>query len=350
VEQDVLRLTRDVRVNTEVYTAGLSTAQQLRLVTASKVGNARLLDTPMPPTAPIKPRRMLVILIVGMIGLVLGVIGAYIRKVFYGRIDDPQEIKQLFGVPLSATIPHSQGQEQLYAQIQSKSRAVSVLASSAPGDSAVESLRGFRASLQFSMRDSSNNIIVITSPTPEVGKSFVAANFATVLAAVGKKILLIDGDLRKGHLHRYFGLDRKKGLAEAILAPGIFEQIIQRNVVENVDFISTGNLPKKPAELLGHQNFGTLLRLLSGRYDYVLVDTAPVLAVADALTVGPYAGAMFNVVRGGVTTANEIEETVKRLNQAGATVTGTVFNDLRPRHARYGYGSLYEGYGYAGQA
>jgi tyrosine-protein kinase Etk/Wzc len=348
VEQEIFRLTRDVKVNTDLYTGLLNTAQQLRLITASKVGSARLLDPAEPPQRPAKPKRLMVISLAALMGLFLGVVAAFIKKRLGGRIDNPGELEQMLGLPVSATIPHTVGQERLYAQIQGESKQISVLPHDTPSDVAIESLRRFRTSLQFSMLESRNNIIMITGPTPGVGKSFVSANLAAVLAAVGKKVLLIDGDLRKGLLHRYFGLERRNGLSDAIAAEKSLDKIIHKEVVENVDFISTGDLPPRPAELLAHRNFGKLLQLLSARYDVVLIDTAPVLAVSDPLVVATHAGTMFNVVRGGVSTVGEIEETVKRLNRAGATVTGIVFNGVKARS--YAYGGRYGKYAYAYQA
>jgi tyrosine-protein kinase Etk/Wzc len=337
VEQDVLRLSRDVKVNTDVYTAVLSTAQQLRLVTASKVGNVRLLDSPEMPVKPIKPDRRQVVLNAALIGLALGVIGAFIRKTLYGRVDDAQEIERLLGVPVSATIPHSDGQDRLASRSFNDRRNVALLSHDA-SEQVIESLRRFRTSFQFAMAGSRNNIIMITGPTPGVGKSFVAANFSTVLASIGKRVLLIDADMRTGYLHRDFDLERRVGLSDAIIGEVPLDEVIHKEVRENVDFISTGNLPSSPGELLAHENFCELLKSVSSRYDFVLIDTPPVLSVSDALTIAPYAGAIFNIVRGGMNSVWEIEETVKRLNQAGAIVTGTVLNDPKSRPARYGYG------------
>jgi tyrosine-protein kinase Etk/Wzc len=347
LEQDVFRLARDVKVNTDLYTSLLGTAQQLRLMEASEAGNARLLDTAAKPVKPVRPKRMVVISFAAMIGIFLGIMVAFVKKTLSGSIHDPQEIQQALGLTLSATIPHSESQKRLYAQIQSKKKKISVLPHDAPSDRAIESLRSFRTSLQFEMLSAKNNIIVITGPTPAVGKSFVSANFAAVLAAIGKKVLLIDGDMRTGYLHRYFGLERKNGLSEFIKAETNLDKAIHKSVVENVDFISTGRLPAKPAELLAHENFGKLLDMASTRYDFVLVDTAPVLAFSDALIVGTHAGAIFNVVRSGVSTVFEIEEAVRRVNQAGRTVTGTIFNDLKSHSTRYGYGAKYGKYKYS---
>lgn len=347
VEQDVLRLTRDVKVNTDLYTSLLNSAQQLRLVKASKVGNARLLDIAESPLKPVRPKRVIVMAISLLIGLFLGVVGAFVRKNLFGGIDDPHEIEQMLGLNVSAAIPHSEKQDALYDFMQSNPKKVSVLAHEDPTDAAIESLRSFRTSLQFSMLGAKNNIVMITGPTPGVGKSFVSVNFATVLASTGKKVLLIDADLRKGYLQRYFGLKRPDGLSELIAGQGVLADMIHRNVVENVDFISTGVLPPQPAELLAHENFTAFLKEASASYDIVIVDTAPVLAVSDALVVATQVGTIFNIVRGGVSTMGEIEEAVKRFKQSGAGVTGIVFNDLKPRMGRYGYGSKYGKYRYA---
>lgn len=344
LEQEALRLNRDVKVNTELYTTLLATAQQLRLVTSSEVGNARLLDSAETPVKPIRPKRILVVLMSLMGGLFVGVLAAFGKKNLFGRIDDPEEIEQLLRVPVSGTIPYSDSQERLLGRNHEPGRKLPILPFDAPYDSAIESLRRLRTSIQFSMLESPNNVIMVTGPTPGVGKSFVAVNFSAVLASFGKRVLLIDGDLRAGNLHRYFGLSRTNGITEAISEKTELEKVIHRNVVENVDFISTGELTTKPTELLAHGNFGSMIAAFRSRYDVVLIDTAPVLAVSDALVVASHAGSILNVVRGGLSTMSEIEEATKHLNQAGHSVTGVVFNDLKARFARYGYGSRYGKY------
>lgn len=344
-EQNVQRLNRDVKINTELYTALLSAAQQLRVATESKIGSARLLDNAVIPLKPVRPKPLIVIALSAMAGLTLGVVAAYFRKMAYGRIDAPREIETLLGLPVTATIPHSVRQEKLYARLQHDKKAPAMLPLDVPSDVTVESLRHFRASLQFAMAEARNNIVMIVGPTAGVGKSFVSANFAAVLASIGKKVLLIDGDLRFGHLHEYFGVERGTGLADVITGKVMFGHAIRKDVAENVDFLSSGEMTRNPAELLAHDNFGKLLQLLSARYDFILIDTPPLLAVSDPLIIAAHAGAIFNVVRGGQTTASEVEEVVKRLNQAGHSVTGVVFNDVKHRPT-YGYGNAYGKYAY----
>lgn len=337
LEQEVLSLNRDIKVNTDLYTALLNTAQQLRLITAGKVSNVRLVDSSMMPEKPVRPNRPLIVALAVVLGLFLGVISAFIKKSLYGGIDDPDEIEKMVGVPVYATIPHSKKLKELYEKISSKSKALPLLANISSADSAIESLRTFRTALQFSMSHSKNNIVLITGATPGLGKTFVSANLAAIIATTGKRVLLIDADLRNGHLHQYFGLSRQDGLSNAITGKIPLEQVIHRRVIGNMDFISAGGLPANPSELLLRSNVGEMLQSLSANYDLILIDTTPILAVSDTLIIGAHAGAIYIVTRAGVTTASEIQESMKRLRQAGLSAKGVLFNDIKQRLGRYKY-------------
>jgi tyrosine-protein kinase Etk/Wzc len=161
------------------------------------------------------------------------------------------------------------------------------------------------------------------------------------MAATGKRVLLIDSDLRNGLLHLYFGFGRQDGLSDAIAGARTVEQVIHRGVIENMDFISTGTLPPNPAELLLRPSFSDMLQKLSAAYDLVLVDAPPILACADTMIIGSHTGAIYIMTRAGVTTPGEINESMKRLAQAGLAAKGVLFNDLKLRPGRYGYGYTY---------
>jgi tyrosine-protein kinase Etk/Wzc len=345
IEQNLVRLTREVKVNTDLYTALLNSAQQLKLITVGKVSNVRLIDAPMLPEKPVKPNRPVILALAVLAGLFLGVLVAFFRKSLYGGIDTPEQVEKMVGVPVYATIPHSKKQKELYQQVNAKHQKVPLLAAVASEDAAIESLRSFRAALQFSMPTFRNNIVLISGATPGMGKSFVSANLAALMAATGKRVLLIDADLRNGLLHLYFGFGRQDGLSDVIVGARTPEQAIHRNVIENMDFISTGTLPPNPSELLLRPSFGEMLQQLSSHYDLVLVDAPPILAVADTLIIGSHVGAIYITTRAGVTTPGEINESLKRLAQAGLAAKGVLFNDLKTRPGRYGYGY---GYGYGG--
>lgn len=345
LEQDLLRLNRDVKVNSDLYAALLNTAQQLRLVKAGKVSNVRLIDMPMLPDKPASPDKPKIIGISIAVGLFLGVAIAFFRKMLNAGIDDPRKIEQMFSARVVyATIPHSQVQERFQAKsgIRLESQPRPLLARMAPGDIAIESLRSFRTALQFSMSHFKNNIVLITGPTRGLGKSFVTSNFATIMAASGKKVLLVDADFRDGHLHDYFGVARKDGLSESITGAKSLAKTIHRGVFENLDFLSTGNLPPNPSEFLLHPNFDALLKTVSAEYDFVMIDTPPILAASDTVIIGSLVGAVFILARAGVTNESEINESIKRLNQAGISPKGILFNDLKVRareYNRYSYGN-----------
>ena len=206
-----------------------------------------------------------------------------------------------------------------------------LLAKAAPEDPAIESLRSFREALRFSMPHFRNNIVMLAGATPDIGKSFVSVNLAAVMAASGKRVLLIDADMRKGRLHQYFGVSRDLGLSTAISGAMPVAAAIHHGVMENLDFIPTGALPPNRSDFLLHPNFGELLETLSANYDMVLLRAPPILAVADALVIGAHAGAMFILTRAGVTTKGDITETIQRLNHAGISPQGVLFNDMAPR-------------------
>lgn len=347
VEQDTLRLMRDVQVNNDLYVGLLNNMQQLKLVKAGKVGNVRLLDNAPVPEEPVKPKKGLTIAVAAILGLMLGVVAAFVRNALYGGITDSQDIEQHSGLNVYATVPLSPQQAVLSEEIRLRKRGRFLLADCYPNDPSIESLRSLRTALQFAMLDADNNRVLLTGPTPGVGKSFISANLALVMATGGKRVLLVDADMRKGYLNQYFGKERQGGLSEVLVGKAAFEEAVHRNVFENLDFLSTGVLPPNPAELLLNDRMVKLLQELSGRYDLVLIDTPPVLAVSDTAILAARCGTVFLVTRFEKTTIGEVTESTKQLRQSNADVNGVVFNGLDASAYRYGYGSKYGRYRYA---
>lgn len=336
LEQDMVRLARDVKVNSELYAALLASAQQLELITVGKTSNVRLVDAPVKPDLPVTPNRPRIIAVSVFLGLFIGVLAAFIRRALQTTLDDPQQVEALFGLPIYVSIARSKVQTTLNEKQDAMSR-LPLLARVASMDVAVESLRSFRSALQFSMSHARNNIVLITGPTAGLGKSFVSANLAVVMAGSGRKILLIDADLRDGYLHRYFNVSRSGGLSDLLCGAKNPEACIHKNVIDNLDFIATGTLPPHPSELLLQPALQTLLAALSPHYSMILIDTTPILAVADSLIIGEHAGAIFLAARAGVTTPEDIAESLQRLARAGLAAKGVVFNDITLRSGRYNY-------------
>ena len=343
LEQDLLRLTRDVKVNSELYSSLLNSFQQLRLVKEGKVGNVRIVDVAAVPERPTKPQRTLIVGVAMVLGLFAGIALAFTRNSLHPGIKNANDIEQQLGMGVFASVPHSREQTVLDGPQTTDASLRQLLATQHPNDPSIESLRSLRTALQFAMLDATNNMVLISGATPSLGKSFISANFAAVLAAGGKRVLLIDADMRRGHIHKSFHLERGHGLSELITGTKTPEQVIHKAVLPQLDMITTGTLPPNPAELLMSPATAKLLQTLAPLYDIVLIDTPPVLAVSDTQVIAPLAGTLFLVARAEVTTLGEMHETKKRINQSGVEVRGVIFNDLNIYKRGYGYGY---GYGY----
>jgi len=344
-QQELLRLIRDVEVNTVLYTSLLNTAQELRVVKAGTVGNVRVVDYAVLPFAPISPNKLLVLLFAFVVGSVSGVVVAFARKALKAGVEDPDLIEKRVNIPVYATIAHSKRQDQLYKKLMADDVQQALLVTDSPDDIAIESLRNLQTALHFGTMDAKNNCIMIAGPSPGVGKSFVSVNLAAVLTNNGKKVLLVDGDMRRGHLHKYLGIDRANGLSDFISGDIPIGQVLHHTSVPGLTLIPTGNLPPNPVELLFHQRFSNCLSVLIPRYDHIIIDSPPILAATDASIIGQIAGATLMVIKSGEHPMREIEQSVKCLQRAGVNLRGLLINDMT-QNRRYGAGKYSYQYGY----
>jgi tyrosine-protein kinase Etk/Wzc len=342
-QQVILELSADVEVKASLYTTLLNNAQMLRVAKEGTVGDVRIIDYAVLPEQPIKPNRIQIIGIAFVLGLFFGVVLVFIRKSLRRGIETPGLIEKQLNIPLYATIPHSKGQEKLFNKYRKRNskkglNQLAILALAAKEDMAVESLRSLRTTVHFALLEAKNNIILIAGPTPGVGKTFISSNLASVMVDAGKKILLIDGDMRKGYLNKILGVSRENGLSEIILNTITAKEATQTIPQANFDFIPTGAIPPNPSELLLHENFTNFLESVSQRYDLVIIDSPPILAVMDAAIIGRMTSAAFMVAKAGVHPMGELEQSVRKLANAGANVKGIIFNDMPVSSSRYGYG------------
>ncbi|MDR5737711.1 polysaccharide biosynthesis tyrosine autokinase [Caballeronia sp. LZ016] len=340
-EQTALRYLRDVRVNTELYTNLLNSAQQLRIAKAGQIGNVRVVDYAQPADDPVRPKRLIVILISAGVGLALGILFALVRKSLYGGVERPEEIEKQLGVRVFAIVPRSDTQLRLQRKVGMRSEGMHVLAAQAPEDAAVEGIRSLRTSLQLQLADARNNVVMMTGSRPEAGKSFLSANLATLVASTRKRVLLIDGDMRRGDIHSHFGVRHSPGLSDVLMGADV-ESAILHDVLPGVDLITKGTLPSHPSELLASERLGEMLDQLKQMYDLVIVDTPPVLAVTDATVIGKHAGTSLLVVRHGKNQVQEIGETMKRLQHGGVNMKGVLLTDVP--QSKMLMGSTYAGY------
>lgn len=346
-QQELLNLTRDVEVASQIYTQLLNKSQELDIVRAGAVGNVRLIDpADVDLSSPVKPKKALIVLIATFLGAFVGVALVLLRKSLSKGLEGPEAIEQL-GLPVYASIPYSALQrdedtKKGRAKITAETPAY-LLALRNPTDLSIESIRSLRTCLHFAALDSTNNRIMISGPSPQVGKTFVSSNLAAVMAQSGQRVLLIDADMRKGHLHKTLNVPIANGLSDLLVKRCSIEQAINTVEIDNLHFISRGQVPPNPSELLMHANFRDLLAELSQRYDVVIIDTPPLLAVTDAAIVGREAGISLIVTRFAVNPAKEIEATIRRFAQNGIELKGAVFNGVEKRAASY-YGNGSYGY------
>lgn len=340
LQRRYLQLYREVEVKQQLYTALLNSYQQLRIAKAGEIGNVRIVDTAVEPLQPIAPKKLQILILSIFLGGFLGTLIALLRNMMRSGIKDAAQIENELDIPVYATVPRSAVQESR-AKLLKKKKTIPILAVKDSDDIAVESIRSIRTTIHFSLTEAKNNIIAISGPAPEVGKSFIAANLGAILAQGGKRVLVMDGDMRRGYLHKYFNQDTAPGLSELLLGTHTLEQVIKADSYEGLYFISRGKNPSNPAELLGSQKFQVLLSELSAQFDHILIDTPPALAVTDGVIIAQSAGVNLLVVRHAKTQMKELELTINRFEQAKVKVNGVILNDVQRGSGGYGYG-----YGY----
>jgi tyrosine-protein kinase Etk/Wzc len=346
-QQELLRLTRDVEVGNEIYMLLLGKTQELDIVRAGTVGNVRVVDVAaVDTTEPVKPKKPLIAVVATLLGGFLAVAIVLIQKAMHRGVEDPNEIEAL-GLPVYASVPYSDYQNKLsgFAERARKNKVnkpKSILALDNPADLSIEALRSLRTSLHFAMMGAKNNIIAISGPSPSVGKSFISVNLATVLAQSGKRVLIVDADMRKGYLQTQFGLKWDNGLSDYLSGRLNLAQVTKPTKVEGLSVVTRGQIPPNPSELLMHSNFSQFIEEISAEYDLIIIDTPPILAVTDPAIVSAHSGTTLLVTRFGQNHLREIELTRNRFEQNGIDVKGVVFNGVVKKASNaYGYYGYY---------
>ncbi|KHV94886.1 polysaccharide biosynthesis tyrosine autokinase [Acinetobacter baumannii] len=347
VQRQYLQLYREVEVKTQLYTALLNSYQQLRIAKAGEIGNVRIVDTAVEPIEPIKPKKLQILILSILLGGFIGTVIALLRNMLRTGIKDSGQIENELDLPVYATVPRSPIQESR-VKILKKKKSIPILAVKNSDDIAIESLRSIRTAIHFALANAKNNIIMIAGPSPEVGKSFISTNLATIFAQGNKRVLLIDADMRRGCMHKYFDVDVKPGLSELLSGQADLQKVLHKTQVTNLDVITRGKSPTNPSEILSSNQFKELLEQLQSQYDHIIIDTPPVLAVTDGIIISQYTGVNLIVARYAKSQMKELELTVNRFEQAGVKVNGFILNDIQRASAGYGYGYNYA-YAYKAQ-
>lgn len=344
-QREVLRMTRDVEVNQQIYIQLLNKVQELNIIKAGTVGNVRIIDSAQSYAIPVKPKKPLIVVLATLLGGMVAVAFVLVKTAFHRGVTSPDEIEQT-GISVYASVPKSVQQIEVANKLKRKSnKGLLLLAEENPADLSIEALRGLRTSLHFAMMEAKNNVLMISGPAPSIGKTFVSTNFAAVAAKTGQKVLLVDADMRKGYLQQCFGLTADNGLSDFLSGKVDKTTVIKSTKVENLDVVTRGQVPPNPSELLMHPRFVEFVEKASQEYDLVIIDTPPVLAVTDPSIVGAIAGTTLMVARFDQTTSKELEVARNRFEQSGVEVKGVILNAIEKKAASsYGYG--YYNYAY----
>jgi tyrosine-protein kinase Etk/Wzc len=342
LQHQYLQLFREVEVKQQLYTSLLNSSQQLAIAKAGEIGNVRIIDTAIDPITPIKPSKLSIIVLSIFMGGFIGVLIAVLRNFLRNGIKDAQQIENYLDIPVYATVPRSTVQLNRVKLRKSKTnKSIPILAVKNSTDIAIESLRSMRTAIHFASKTAKNNIIMISGPAPEVGKSFTSTNLAVILAQSKKRILIIDADMRRGNLDQYFGMVNQLGLAEYLNDQLESDHVMKKTNVKNLDLITRGKSPNNPSELLNCGKFKQLLDYLSTKYDYIIIDTPPILAVTDGLIISQYVGMNILVARFAKTQIKELEIVINRFKQVNSQVTGIILNDIQKSTLGYNYSYTY---------
>lgn len=360
-QREFLQLSQDMDINREIYLTMLKNYEQLKIARAGEIGYVRVVDMPTNTFNPIAPRRLIIWALSLIIGTLLGSLLVLAKSLLRNTVKDPERLEEKTGIPVIATIPRSKTAINLTKNNKNSRR---LLAMVDHDGLSYEGIKSLRTSLMFAMPPVSKvatifgelnreeaakqgKIIVISGESPGIGKSFIASNLAETFSQLNKKVLIIDGDMRRGELHKIFTISQSNGLGDYLTeTDATLASFIHPTSFEFIDFMPRGKHPNNPASLLSTDKFSNMLVQLVAIYDYIIIDTPPVLAVSDAIITAQYADKVLMVTRYNYSVEGQLTYAVKQMNKANVTVDGIVLNDIvqgitskYSYHYSYAYGN-----------
>ena len=330
IEYGVLR--REAESARQIYDSLLQRAKETGVSTELRTSNIRIVDNAERPRAPVTPRKGLNLLLALFGGGVLAVGLAFFFEYLDNRIKTPDEIKAHLGLPFLGLIPTIPDKEL--------QGAAPLLNNGVPANFS-EALRTVRTNLLFSSAEEGTRSIVVTSTGPNEGKTVVASNLAMALAQAGQRVLLIDGDMRRPQLHERFGQKAEPGLSNLIVGHTKASEAVRKTSASGLWILPAGKVPPNPAELLGSQRFRDFLLTLADHFDWIVIDTPPVLPVADASVVAHAVTGVLFVIGAEMTSRHAAGAALDQLSGAKARLVGAVLNRVDLQHHAYYYSQYY---------
>ena len=348
-EADEMRLSREVETLQKLVDDLRREQQEARIDEAVEAGQVDVVDLAMAPGAPIASRAKRRLLFALLIGLMLGGGGALVLDRLNTAISRREDVETAMRAPVVAVIPRlgeppraagRLGTGKLLARRGEPERTEQLVAVNDVQSAGSQAYRKLRTHLMFAQHGTPMRTLLVTSPGASEGKTTVTANLAATFAQQGLRVCVIDADLRRARLHGVYGLPRAPGLTEVLLGEVPLDEALRPSKVDKLHVLAAGRLVPHVSELLGGPGMGRLMRVLSGVYDLVVVDTPPVLAAADAEILGAQSDALLMVVRAGQTERHSAQHAAEQLRAVGARIVGIVLNDPDQKiggHEKYAY-------------
>jgi len=333
-------LSAELSIATGLYTTLAEKLETLRVNEQLEIGAGRVVSTAIGGTSPVSPQPMRNAILGMIVGLVLGVSLAFLLEYLDNTIKTTEEAEKLYGAPVLGHIPMEDFEKD-------EKRRLTIVQH--PGSPAAESYRVLRNSLDFVNFQHDIRTLLVTSSAPGEGKSTVAANLAAGLAQAGKKVVLLNSDFRRPTTDQFFSVNNMVGLSDVLLGRNSLKSALQRPGDQQLLILASGKMPPNPSELLGSDKMHEIIDSLKEWADWIIVDSPPLLAVADATAVARWADGVLMVTRGGVSTRDAARKGHEMLDKVGARIVGVAVwgLDVAGATGAYGnYGGYYGGYYY----
>lgn len=343
VQYNILK--REVDTNKQLYEGLLQRLKEAGVSASLKASNIRILDSAEPPTNPVKPKIPLNLGIAAILGLVLGTCTAFFQERMDDTLKGTDDVERLLGltaVGLIPTVSHENGNHQGMHKSMESTRAVNhklngngrkpeaawhtIDAEGTQHAALVEAFRSLRASILLSTGDRPPSSLLVSSTQPGEGKTTVASNLAIALTQVGQRVLLVDADLRSPSLHKLFGTREKFGLVNYLAGHLDWHTVVRPSRLPGLDLLHCGPIPPNPSELLSSQSMGALIQSAREKYDFIILDSAPMLALADSRILAKQVSGVLLVVKNATIPRDQVRQTLSGIRSVGANIVGVALN------------------------
>jgi polysaccharide biosynthesis transport protein len=341
LEKKQRELERKLQVAQGTYQQLLKQLQEVKVLENQNVGNARIISLALVPEKPISPKKMLNLLGGAGLGIFLGIITALALELTDKSIKTVDDAKRILKYPLLSTIPLLEKRTSKVGKLNTPELPIL----NDPYSPLVSAFEILETNLSFSACDETLKVILVSSSIPGEGKSFTSANLAVTLCQLGRKVLLIDGDMRRPRQQEIWNLSNLRGLSNILIGQTSLKETTQE-VLVSLDILTAGTIPPNPLTLLDSKVMANLMKQATQSYDFIIIDAPPITAVADPLKLNQYTDGMVLVIRPGVATTESVSSVKTQLEHSGQRILGMIINGVTEKNS---YGSYYSSQNYYGK-